>query len=716
MGSPLSRGRGSDPFWNSLLQDCVYNAASEILGEVTGPGQAQSNEVSMHVTDRLLFATLIASLLFIGFPIAARAEVGDPTLETNHPYYSGEGAFQSIAQCVERATRGKATTQDKAIALYLWLLAHQFHLASPEEWNVPGQVPDTNRDDSDMIVHDANRARFSYGYGLCGTVHAWNEPYWKALGLKARRRAFPGHTNSEIEYDRSWHTFDTDMAGLVFRKDGVVAGYEDIIKDLSCLANDRSPLPHYPFAWPEDFQVMQAGWKEVARGGNWFKLYHGGYAAHPGIVHLRAGETFTRYFDRDHFGGPAKRRFWHHLDGGPFRDWTFVNIGPTEHQGARSNCRGNASYCNGEFVYRPDLSKASYREGVIEQTGNVAGGQERPGLRSKDGNAAGVTFGHFSPYVICGEPADRANPMSGHATSGLVISGRTTGRLALKLSVDQGQTWQAVSEEEGNFTRDLTDAVKGRYGWQARFEWSGADGLDALTFTTTVQAAQAIYPRLKPGGCTVTYRAGSRAVVPVLPNFGAAESVIASLEDKSRRAAGVVYTGRGPASRTAYHVNGNKPGEVVFRVRAPARLLQVSAAARFTVRVPPPDGCDYHLDISADGGKTWKPLARADIPKDNDFSSGWVYGDADLAAADTQNALVRVHFYAGGYPAGLIAGEMYGVYATASPEALSLTYAWREDGTVKTHREEIPAGTKAHTFHVPTGKSVVDSYVRLEAP
>ena len=223
--------------------------------------------------------------------------------------------------------------------------------------------------------------RFSYGYGLCGTVHAWNEPYWKALGMGARRRSFPGHTNSEIEYGGSWHTFDTDMAGLVFRKDGVVAGYEDIIKDITCLENDRSPLPCYPFAWPSDFNGMKQGWKQIAKGGNWYRMYNGGYAAQPGIVHLRSGETFTRYFDRDHFGGLAERRFWHNQKGGPFRDWTFVNMGTPEHRGGKSNSRGNASYCNGEFVYRPNLAAR------LPRRRRPADGQRR--LRQRLAQAAG---------------------------------------------------------------------------------------------------------------------------------------------------------------------------------------------------------------------------------------------------------------------------------------------------------------------------------------
>jgi hypothetical protein len=657
-------------------------------------------------------ALMLGCLLLM--PAAVRAAVDDPTLETDHPQYSGEGAFQTVEQCVQRATAGKATPQDKAIAMYLWMLTHQFHLMSPQEWNSTGKTPNSTRDDPEMIVYDANRSRFSYGYGLCGTVHAWNEPYWKALNMNARRRAFPGHTNSEIEYAGGWHTFDTDMAGLVFRKDGVVAGYEDVMKDTSLLDVDRSPLPRYPFAWPSDFDGMKGGWKQVAKGGNWFKMYNGGYAAQPGIVQLRAGETFTRYFDRDHFGGPAQRRFWQNQKGGPFRDWTFVNMGEPAHQGAKSNCRGNASYCNGEFVYRPNLGNAAYREGVAEQTPNVVASDAAPKLRAKDGGAASVTFQHFSPYIIAGCPADGANPMGGPATGGLIVAGQSVGPVTLEVSPDQGQTWKPIGAVSGKFEKDLTDLVKGYYGWQVRLGWKGTGGLDALTFTTVTQVSQAIYPRLKPEGSAVVYRAASRGVVPVLPNFAQAESVAGRYEEKSLRSANVTYAGRSAKSRFAYAVQGNKPGVVVFKVEAPENLVQVAAAARFNVRVPPPEGCDFRLDISTGGGKTWKLLGKADVPKDNDLSSGWVYGTGDVSAAKGKTALVRVNVYQGGYQVGLMAAELYGIYQTPPPQAVKLTYAWKESGTVKTHVENVPAGAAERKFTVPTGKTITDEFVRME--
>ncbi|MCP4173335.1 MAG: hypothetical protein GY758_21465, partial [Fuerstiella sp.] len=198
-----------------------------------------------------LLCLAVACLLL---PRILFAGAGDVTLRTDHPQYAGEGAFQTVEDCVAFATAGRKDPQEQAIAMYLWLLTHQWHLMSPMEWCVPGRVPDSaDPGNYETVVFDANRARFSYGYGLCGTVHAWNEPYWKALGMQARRREFVGHVNSEVFYENRWHAFDTDMAGLLFRRDGIVAGYDDLQKDATLAESVRSPVPHYPFDWPNDF-------------------------------------------------------------------------------------------------------------------------------------------------------------------------------------------------------------------------------------------------------------------------------------------------------------------------------------------------------------------------------------------------------------------------------------------------------------------------------
>lgn len=658
---------------------------------------------------------LLPRILFAG--------VGDVTLRTDHPQYAGEGAFQTVEDCVEFATAGRTDSQEQAIAMYLWLLTHQWHLMSPMEWCVPGRVPDSaDPGNYETVVFDANRARFSYGYGLCGTVHAWNEPYWKALGMKARRREFIGHVNSEVFYDKRWHAFDTDMAGLLFRRDGIVAGYEDLQKDPTLTDSVKSPLPHYPFDWPNDFNTMKRGWQEVAKRKTWYALYNGGFAAHPGIVQLRSGESFTRWYDRDHFGGFSKRRFWQNQKGGPFRNWTYFDNGAPFHDKAKANARSQAAYCNGEFVYEPKLESRRCTEGMSASMTNVAHRSASPKLYSSDGQQTSVTFRHFSPYVICGNPVDDANPMSGVATDGLIVAGRGVGDVSCQVSADQGQTWNDVklnaeSDDSAGqrFLSDLTEFVKGRYGWQLRFSWSGDAGLDALRFVTTTQVCQAMYPRLTEGGCDVTYRSRARGVVAVLPNFGLPESKVSAFEETALRSANVRYKPRSADSRFAYQSTDRQPAHVVFKVTAPERLTEVRAAVRYSLPVPPTAGLDFQLQISTDSGATWRTLATADIPADNEFSSGWLYGKADVSKADCRNALVRFYMHSPGRNVGLIDARLYGVHEVQPLNRVTLEFGWQEQGKARLFKKQLAAGMTTARFRVPTLDGVKDGFARITA-
>jgi hypothetical protein len=109
-------------------------------------------------------------------------------------------------------------------------------------------------------------------------------------------------------------------------------------------------------------------------------------------------------------------------------------------------------------------------------------------------------------------------------------------------------------------------------------------------------------------------------------------------------------------------------------------------------------------------------LAQADLPTDNEYSSGWMYGRADVSAREPKVALVKAYLDGGGYQTGLISAELYGVYRTPPPQAARITYAWKEGGELKQHIERVPAGVKEHRFHVPTGDQIVDELVRIEVP
>ena len=242
-------------------------------------------------------------------------------------------------------------------------------------------------------------------------------------------------------------------------------------------------------------------------------------------------------------------------------------------------------------------------------------------------------------------------------------------------------------------------------------------GLDDLAFTTVTQVCQAIYPRLKAGGATVTYRAASQAVVPVLPSlWPQARMRQRRYEEKTLRSPNVVYVPRTTQSRVAYQTTNNKPGVVVFRIDSPTELTEVSAAVRFGVRVPPPPGCDFHLDLSLDGGQTWSPMSKADIPPDNEYSSGWMFGRTAVERPGTEDRPDSRHFYNGGHQAGLIDVQLYGLRRTASPQAATLTYGWKEESRKQEFTQTLAAGTREQKFVVPTGGTVVDEFVRIAAP
>ena len=670
------------------------------------------------------------SIFVVAAVVALSAHASDVTLQTDHPQYPGEGAFQTVEQCAEFATTGAQTSQEKAIAMYMWFLTHQWHLMSPMEWCVPGRSPDTaDPGDYETVVFDANRARFSYGYGLCGTTHAWNEVYWKALGFPARRREFPNHVNSEIFYENQWHAFDSDMAGPVFKKNGVVAGYADIQRDPSLIDSPQVPIPHYPFAWPADFRTMKKGWQEVAKRESWYKLYNGGCECHPAIVQLRAGESFTRWYDRDHFGGFGKRRFRQNQKGGPHRTWSYFNSGKPIHNAGDSNSRNEATYCNGEFRYKPVLDCEDCAADLEDHSANVGFRDQSPKLWSNDQLKATATFRHFSPYVICGDPVDDVNPMTGAATDGLVVTGIAIGDVQCHVSADQGQSWQSVklssarstaagvaAQRSRPFTADITEHVKGRYGWLVRFTWSQSAGIDRLEFVTTTQVCQAMYPRLTENGCEVQYQSQPRGVVAVLPDFGVAEENVGRFEEIRLRSRNLKYAARTATNRYPYQASNDQPATVVFMIKAPKPIKTIHAAVRYQIPVTPTPGCDFRLAYSIDEGQSWTEFARAEIAADNEFSSGWLSGKAEIEAGRTTAALVRVHLHTPGRKAALIDAQLYAVHSVSLPGPVSVEFGWLEDGILRTDRSIIGPGTNATTLRIPTHSGKIrDQFVRIAA-
>jgi hypothetical protein len=108
--------------------------------------------------------------------------------------------WYDVKSIVAEAAQGCSTEEEKAVALWEWVLYKRFQ-RSP---------------DDSSALHPV-RALNGYGYGNCGHNSAWLKCLWKAAGLEARVQELWGHTVSEVYYDGAWHLFDGN--GKVFYLD-----------------------------------------------------------------------------------------------------------------------------------------------------------------------------------------------------------------------------------------------------------------------------------------------------------------------------------------------------------------------------------------------------------------------------------------------------------------------------------------------------------------
>ena len=106
-------------------------------------------------------------------------------------------------------------------------------------------------------------------------------------------------------------------------------------------------------------------------------------------------------------------------------------------------------------------------------------------------------------------------------------------------------------------------------------------------------------------------------------------------------------------------------------------------------------------------------MAKADIPEDNEYSSGWMCGRWAFTDAGVKTALVRAHFYNGGNQSGLFETQLYGLRRTSAPQSVQLTFGWKESGQLREFVEFLPADRHERTFFIPTGPNIVDDFVRL---
>src|SRR3954466_8990758 len=234
---------------------------------------------------------------------AARGDVGDPQVRTDHPWYPGELScstfdrlFATQAEVYTRVTgRSVNTDEDKALASWYW---RNLHFAHGEE----GSADCFGRG---FAQGEWNReywtGLFAHGFGLCGTTHAQYSAEMEALLGHGRGRdvGVTGHNSFEVfltggPYGAGrWALLDHDISTVVFAPDGSrLLSIAEIMPQLGTL-KDPKFKPGRQRGW------RVAGLHDDDAGGVYDSFhtveYFPGYAGPPPTVHLRAGETMLKY-------------------------------------------------------------------------------------------------------------------------------------------------------------------------------------------------------------------------------------------------------------------------------------------------------------------------------------------------------------------------------------------------------------------------------------
>ena len=654
-----------------------------------------------------LVAALVLSLAGVSL-----AGVPDPQIKTDHPVYGGELTCSTLDRAVAEAYRVFAeryghqpeTDSEKLVALWIWQCEHHMHACDPYVYGGPGQI---DAKDGWMETRDWQLGQFSFGFSLCYTIHAqFSALVGYALGDMSKTNCpnVPGHTPFEAFVDGKWALADMTTGMMVFDDDGKPMSIAEII-------------PHVPPGeeggnkWTADPRRTGFGkFQMVPFGDNWAvyqaitaNQHYYGYSAMPIVYSLRPGETFTRYFDPGLEDGKTWcywGRDYYNIMGkpvhGPFRNVTFLDDPPV---GNGRKGRGYCRYGNGVFEYAPSLTDSRYAEGLW-------GGYDKPrllfaggALRAEKGSAD-LILQHQSPYVIAatagvgGEREWKAREEE--CVNGAIVTGRALGQVPVAISVDAGKTWQDVGKAWGDFRIDFTDAVKGRHFYLIRFGLTPDTGLQSLKLRTVTHMSRGVFPRLTDGGTKVTYQAGGQVAVH-----------------------------GGPSQYLAEHYRYTKlaePGYRVYRIAAPGPIRYAAGVGRCNAEGESKGGLfgPWSVEFSIDGGKTWLAgmkdvmVAQSDgdvmTKDDSDWGGGrhaYVWAQKQFDGASKE---VLFRFGKGNIPTC----EVYATYEAPNSSNLEITYGWLEGGQARQHVHTISAGKNTDTWTVPTGKKVVNKWVRFE--
>jgi len=537
--------------------------------------------------DGIILAVML--LLVTG---GARASVHNIHLHTD-----STPDFVSIEDFVTTATSAWEMPEDKAIALWRWMVRSHLQSSATSEDGAP--------------IWEPMRFYGSYPNTYCGYMAAFLTSFADAMGGDWRHRyiELPDHTVCELSWDAgaTWHLFDPSMVVYVRNHEGGIASCAEVAApgncELSemwgaagqeaghlylyhttqeCMTNPPDPDHADNLAYPVGYRKACEKPVEYARTlRNGADSYTSGYETQTSFTHVRRGWTNRLHLRPGH----AYTRYWAPLgEGAEFARLDTHGEDPND-SSPPANIRSNGLWevAPGFAAWDPS---AGWHElsGVIHRNDDPGPG---PLLRTSPGQAQGR-------LVV---KIDGANVL----TSGRLFLAGECGAgdtVRLEVSRDAGCHWTPVQTlPAGNFDgwRDLpASLIGGTHELLVRIVLEPDDtrmdcGLNDLRLEAFTQLNRMTLPTLQRGANRVRFEAGPAVETLTLrPSLHAGAQHHWTLSADSH--SGLLSRSDAGQYNTAIVVpeTPGQPGVATWRVEAPTDIVSFRFGGSLLCRYPGP--------------------------------------------------------------------------------------------------------------------------------
>jgi hypothetical protein len=615
--------------------------------------------VSSQMSDRPIYYATALLILLAVVTSASVAKVACIRLTSEHTADTTDlMRFRQFHQWKDK------TGNDLAVAVWKYLCGYETGLYHFNEI-LEGRDPF----DEYATVRDPLKILNVYNMAYCGIFGPVLDGIFQGIGFE-QGRSFGvelwNHCATELWYNNSWHYFDLDVRGILVDTDGIVTSLDEARRNRNLWTNP--PIEIEPF-FPKDQDKNKVF--EIYRDSKVHYYYRWFEGSHTMDFYLRQGESFTRWWN------PQDGR-WNHLPRYNQTKW-IKDLIQTEPVGPKPNHRNFTrwNHGNGRFHYSPDLSEAStdFADGVYA-VDNLTPGKE--GLHLKHAGEGRVIFEVFTPYIIVAKINDLEDLFDD--TEASVVTIESFLPVNAEVSLDNGITWQVAGkiEPEAKVNLDLTNKVRGTYGYLLKLSVSGKESspaIKSITIDTWVQVAPISLPRLKKGKNHLRYELGDSyglLTIPMLVNPNTADP--ANLK-KHLIAMPKDYDPQRHTCRIK--------GDAILRLAAPAgmKIAWFTTGATFrTYQGQQASKTDNRITFSVGRPENFKEIYKSSVPR---WTNHWRYNwDTDVMLdRPAEQVFVK---YTGNLGLNVIRACLHLLPERPTQTALQIKHGFSIDGQLQT--------------------------------